>query len=265
MKPAGRVGRTTPMVEPGEGCRVPPKRGDAAAANVDPVSPSPIRASSASSRSRADANAADVATMSPRSVGSSEGWARVGEDSAATGLISSGPGLRTPGHAAVGSAGANKADRTSSSSGRTDTENPCMESDVIRGRGPTRSSDRAPSSVSNRSLATMFISRVETLPRLLISTASGRSAGTELSSSSAIRLTRCRTSPMATSSRPGSPWMPSPSSTMPSANVRPKGRNGMCAPDAETPIVRTPWATRRATASTSAKVPPDCAVAPATL
>lgn len=140
-----------------------------------------------------------------------------------------------------------------------------MDSEVIRGAGPTSNRARCPRLEASTSRVTTAASSGASPPSLLTMIANGAAgpsaaagpfgaAGPSAaggSSAAAIRSTSAPAGPSSNVSTPGSPWMPRPSSTVPGANRCSASRPGMSAVEADTPMARTAPATRRAAAATA--------------
>ena len=237
----------------------------APSAKVEPVSPSPTRASRALSEASAAISARPTASIRAATTASREGaGAGPPETPSGSGRTTGSRRIRARGQAVTGVSERSAASRASSSA-RKLREAPCMSSAVMTGEGPSRSRTRRPRSVASTAFVSTAISRAVVEPRLLTRSASLSAPAMGAGKRAAMRAASASARGRSMRSMPGSPWMPRPSSASPSCKRGSGFEPGIVAVETAMPRVRTAAAVRRASAATSASGAPEAAAWPAAL
>ncbi len=190
-------------------------RARAPAAKVLPASPSPLRASRASSSACAAISACATRASAAAHCASRGPWRWSSSRFSAGAKGCTACGTRTPGQPRV-CTGACSAASTSASAGARVIEKPCMSIEVISAAGTGISATRSTPMRCNASRVSTPSSCVEQPPRSLSISTSGASAPRRASacasSGSRTSANASSTVPGCTGRAPGSLWMPRPSS-----------------------------------------------------
>ena len=218
------------------------------------MSPSPTFASSASSSLCLAISTSHVRSRTRRRSRCADGARTSLRIPGGNGAGMTGRGEQPRGHAR-GPTGERSASKISGSrSESAETENPFMSSDVMRRAGPKTRRTSCPSVALSKERVASAISIGGIPPRSFTSRAIGDPSRAPSASSRRPIIVRAssRTGPSGAICAPGSPWIPRPSSTSPSAMRLSSGAcPGMLHDESEAPMETTDFATRSAPLFTS--------------